>query len=59
MNHALEDILPMISASRLHGKNLACQRAMRLKARNIEGHFEAMVGVTKKIISQFACETVL
>ena len=30
------------------GKNLACQRAMRLKARNIEGHFEAMVGVTKK-----------
>ena len=41
------------------GKNLACQRAMRLKARNIEGHREAMVGVTKKIISQFACETFL
>ena len=44
MNHALEDIV----ASRLHGKNLACQRAMRLKATHIEGHCEAMVGVTKR-----------
>jgi hypothetical protein len=30
------------------GKNLACQRAMRLKARNIEGHC-LDVDVTKKI----------
>ena len=35
------------------GKNLACQRAMRLKATHIEGHCEAMVGVTKKSCHNF------
>ena len=33
------------------GKNLACQRAMRLKATHIEGHSEAMVGVTKNNVT--------